>query len=95
MTAQEALQEARRRWGLRARVRFTVYTLNDGQQFSPEYPYEVRSKPIATDDMIWGIGRSWEEAFADACQRAQEPGRKSNRESAFADAGQREGKGER
>jgi hypothetical protein len=62
MTREEALQEARRRWGPRAIVRdmkrypelgprFNVF--RTGEQVGPE-----------------GEGETWEEAFADADRRA-------------------------
>ena len=59
MTSEDALQEARRRWGKRAAAEHVL----DSSHWKYHWKYRV----YANDGSFkWGIGDSWEAAFADA-----------------------------
>jgi hypothetical protein len=70
MTDNEALAEARRRWGDTAKVRHDTGPARRGSR-----PYAVGVRKIGAF-FICGEGDSWEEAFQDADRRPrQQPGR--------------------
>lgn len=66
MTQQEALEEARRRWGPEAVA--IHYDLRSDDHHS----FEVNSDPYSPKPLAYGTGASWEAAFADADRRANE-----------------------
>ena len=74
MTRQEALKEARRRWGDLAAVTqsFVGYT-RDGSKPGVRV-FRVGTWPLHLVGTI-GRGDSWESAFADAERRQKEDGR--------------------
>lgn len=61
MTLAEAQMEATRRWGRHGAVEIRA---NDA------WWYVVGTKGAAPDRVAYGVGESWEEAFADADGRA-------------------------
>ena len=62
MTDDEALQEAKRRWGVRGYVR--------DQSGGPDR-FKVGTKTTAGIFLVKGAGQSWEEAFLAADRNAQ------------------------
>ena len=61
MTREEALIEAKKRWGGNAVIR------EDPAGFPDPCPtFQVQSGPVTEPGIIWGAGFTWESAFAHA-----------------------------
>jgi hypothetical protein len=67
MTDEEALTEARRRWGDAVRVR---HDSGQGRWVARPYAVSVQKDALFT---VYGEGNSWEEAFQDAGRRPSLP----------------------